>query len=326
MLSEDKYFIFDRPKDVNLKYVVKQVLYPIASLWYRFLLLLARPKQTKKKYNVSVCAIFKNEAPYLREWLEFNHIVGVEHFYLYNNDSDDNYIQILQPYIDSGLVTLIDWPGTQQQMPAYHDCIAKFAEETKWLGFIDIDEFIIPKQEDNIFNVLEKFSNYGSVAIYWRLFGSSGYIGRDVKGLVAEDFVVCWPKYLDIGKCFYNTSFAVNINSAKNIFFGHKFWVSVFGIDIPPVNCFGKLTFWEHDLVGNDDFPIQINHYFSKSYKEYCLKKIRGDAFFEINPRDDEYFYRHEMKCTAVDYSAYKYLVKLKLAMNNYDDNDGGNL
>ena len=45
------------------------------------------------------------------------------------------------------------------------------------------------------------------------------------------------------------------------------------------------------------------------------MKRSKGDVYFEINPHDEEYFYEHEMKCTSTDYSAYKYLVKLKLKM-----------
>jgi len=291
------------------------LLYPVACLWYRFLLLTAGKKQASKKYNVAVCAIFKNEAPYLREWIEFNHIVGVEHFYLYNNDSNDDFQNILQPYIESGLVTLKDWPGAQQQMPAYYDCFEKFAKETKWLGFIDVDEFVVPKSTNNLYEFLQKFECYGAVNMYWRIFGSSGIVERDIKGLVTEDFIVCYPKLSDIGKCFYNTVFDINISSAKNIFWGHKFWVSIFGCDIPPVNCFGKLTFWECDPVKNVEFPIQINHYWTKSYKEYEKKSARGSAFHKKNWKTIDSFFENDGRCTAVDYSAYKYLVKLKLAM-----------
>ena len=37
------------------------------KLRYRFV----HVKPQDKKYNVAVCAIFKNEAPYLKEWIEF---------------------------------------------------------------------------------------------------------------------------------------------------------------------------------------------------------------------------------------------------------------
>ena len=105
---------------------------------------MANSKYVDKKYNVSICAIFKNESYYLREWLEFNHLVGVEHFYLYNNNSEDDYLRVLNPYIKKGLVTLIDWPHNQKQMESYIDCINNYSSESKWIGFIDIDEFIVP--------------------------------------------------------------------------------------------------------------------------------------------------------------------------------------
>lgn len=38
---------------------------------------------------LSIGAIFKDEAPYLAEWIEFHRLVGVEHFFLYDNLSTD---------------------------------------------------------------------------------------------------------------------------------------------------------------------------------------------------------------------------------------------
>ena len=35
----------------------------------------------QKKYTVAVCAIFKNESVFLKEWLEYHLLIGVEHFY-----------------------------------------------------------------------------------------------------------------------------------------------------------------------------------------------------------------------------------------------------
>src|SRR4029077_12293973 len=69
-----------------------------------------KPTDSPKKYNFSICAIFKNEAAYFREWLEYNLLIGVDHFYLYNNGSTDESASILEPYIQKGVVTLIDWP------------------------------------------------------------------------------------------------------------------------------------------------------------------------------------------------------------------------
>ena len=39
---------------------------------------------------LAATAIFKNEAAYLAEWIEFYRLIGVEHIYLYDNCSTDN--------------------------------------------------------------------------------------------------------------------------------------------------------------------------------------------------------------------------------------------
>ena len=63
------------------------------------------------KGYLSVCAIYKNEARYLAEWIEFHLLAGVEHFFLYDNDSTDDHREVLAPYMRAGLVTVTDWPG-----------------------------------------------------------------------------------------------------------------------------------------------------------------------------------------------------------------------
>lgn len=321
MKQEDKYFIYDRPYNSNLKTFIRNCYYRIMALCYKCVYFFIKKEAiVEKKYNVTVCAIFKNEAAYLKEWIEFNRLVGVEHFYLYNNNSDDDYAVVLKPYIEANIVTLRDWPHNQQQMECYLDCVSKYSAESKWIGFIDIDEFIVPKAEDNIYAILKKYENKaGAVLIYWKLFGTSGRINRDIAGLVVEDFTVCWPKYCDIGKCFYNTRFDLSSSPKYLVGLHHRLWTKTFGLNMPPVNIFGHFSYGTFNSADRNDFPIQINHYFTKSYCEYAQKKSKGDVYFNINPHDEEYFFLHEQKCTATDYSAYKYLIKLKKAMQTND-------
>ena len=318
MIRSNKYFICDNQTEVNIKWKICKLIATVRTMYYKIRLIWSSPKIISKKYNVAICAIFKNEAPYLKEWIEFNHIIGVEHFYLYNNNSDDDYHTVLKPYIANGLVTLIQWPFNQKQMECYMACIKEYASETKWLGFIDIDEFIVPKSTDSVYDFLKPFEKKaGAVNIYWKIFGTSGKVDRKLSGLVSEDFTVCWPKYMDLGKCFYNTAYGFDSNSKHVVQLHHKFWANYKGIDIPPVNIFNEICVGNRNIAKTQEFPIQINHYFTKSYKEYVLKRAKGDVYFEINPHDEEYFYEHEMKCTSTDYSAYRYLIKLKLKLGS---------
>ena len=264
IIKEGKYFIYDTAQKSGLKKIAKDVCYNMISAFYRMKMSFITTKSEDRKYGVSICAIFKNESPYLKEWIEYNHIVGIDHFFLYNNNSEDDYISVLQPYIDNGIVTLCQWPHNQKQMECYMDCIENYSSETQWLGFIDIDEFIVPKSTDNIHDFLKPFEKkYGSVMIYWRLYGSSGLMNRDLSDYVSESFTVCWPKYCNIGKCFYNTRFGFDKTSKHTNQLHHRFWANWKGKDIPPVNIFGKICVGTRNVANTSDSPIQINHYFN---------------------------------------------------------------
>ena len=176
MKKENDYFIFDKPLEYSHFQFLKNIYHHFVLSYYKLLLNICKPKKIEeKKYKVSVCAIFKNEALYLKEWIEYHRIVGIQHFYLYNNNSDDDYKEVLDPYIDEGIVTLIPWPHNQAQMEAYKDGIKKFSCESEWITFIDIDEFIVPVIENNIYEILKPFQKNRPVVIgYWKMFGTSG--------------------------------------------------------------------------------------------------------------------------------------------------------
>lgn len=316
--KENKYLIYDKPKCINVKYLIKRLLNYIDRIRYKVQYLLYRPqkKQRNYKYNVSICAIFKDEADYMKEWIEFHKIVGVEHFYLYNNNSSDNYYEILKPYIDEGIVSLKDWPKPQSQMAAYEDFMNTQKEETKWVGFIDLDEYVVPNDENNIYDILKKYDNSRPVIlIYWKYFGTTGKKNRDINGLITEDFVISWDKYADIGKFFFNTKYDYIPDYKKNGFM-HYMWAGCGRKKLPPVNVFNKVCTWGNNPVCGKRMPMQINHYVIKSFDEYTQKKARrGGGVHPIGMHDYDYFYEHEMKCCDTDFHIYKYLIKLKLAM-----------
>lgn len=137
------------------------------------------------QYDLSICLIFQNEAPYLKEWIEFHRLLGVDHFYLYNNLSTDNYQQVLKPYIRKGIVDLVEWPhpadNVQEwdkiQVAAYQHAWLKAIGQTKWLAFLDSDEFLFPVRHTNLPKFLtryEKENHIGGVCVNWVMYGTSG--------------------------------------------------------------------------------------------------------------------------------------------------------
>lgn len=132
------------------------------------------------KYELSACAIFQDEAPYLQEWIEYHRMLGVQHFYLYNNNSSDNFREVLKTYVKKNIVEIIEWPSASNvsfdpvQRGAYNDCIQKVKKDTRWLAMIDIDEFIVPVHTNNLQELLKNYSSAGGLQIFWQFFGTSG--------------------------------------------------------------------------------------------------------------------------------------------------------
>ena len=316
---EDKYFIFDKPINNSLKECLKTIYLYFRANFYKLYLIVAKKNQIKcKKYKVSICAIFKDESKYLKEWLEYHIIVGVDHFYLYNNCSSDEYDDVLQPYINQGIVTLIDWPYEQSQIQAYENCIKCFSDESHWIGFIDIDEFVVPIKTNNIYDFLQKYEKkYPAVLIYWRVFGTSGHITSEQNELLTEKYFLAWEKLNNIGKCFYNTNFEYAFNNEKNACLHHVFWGKVNNVAVPPINCFGKITYYRLHLANKKEVPIQINHYVTKSLEDYYKKCEKSDVFFKENPRYHNRAFEIDLYSTKPDYKIFRYMAKLKINMQS---------
>ena len=121
------------------------------GLWNAMKLKLQMKKNhAEPQFYLAVCAIAKNEGPYFQEWIEWHRKQGVEKFYIYDNESTDGTKEILQPYVDAGIVEYTFWPGKKMQLPAYDDCFERHRTETRWLAVIDLDEYIVPVKDGSI--------------------------------------------------------------------------------------------------------------------------------------------------------------------------------
>ena len=215
-------------------------------------------------YFISLACIIKNEAPYLKEWIEYHKLIGVEHFYVYDNESDDNTKEVLQPYIDSGILTYLFFPGRDMQDVAYEHCSKHFGQETKWLMVLDLDEFLVLKQKRTIREFMVEFADCSQVSIHWMIYGSSGHVKAPQGGVLAN-FKAHADKPVFSPKSIFNPRTVVGWGS-------HYMWVcgkwvneakEEFGLsrEICPTN------------------KAQINHYIIKSWEEFYNRKVaRGRA------------------------------------------------
>lgn len=139
------------------------------------------------KPYLTIAAIYRNEGRYLREWIEFHRLVGVERFFLYNNESTDDHMEVLRPYIDEGVVVWEDFPGFPPQLKCYQHVIDTRREGARWIAVIDIDEFLFSPTGRPVPEILRDFEDYPGVAVNCTVFGTSGH-QTPPPGLVLENY------------------------------------------------------------------------------------------------------------------------------------------
>ena len=131
------------------------------------------------EHKLAIAAIVKDEAPYIEEWMDYHILAGVDYFYIYDNDSSDDLRGKLQRYIDAGKAEYHYYPGRYRQLEAYNDAIRKHKFDSKYIAFIDIDEFLLPLQQELILDIVEETMSMddstAGLAINCKSFGSSGH-------------------------------------------------------------------------------------------------------------------------------------------------------
>lgn len=159
-----------------------------------------RAGEPSPRWYLSAMTVFKNEAPYLDEWLAFCVLEGFEHILLYDNGSTDNFRSVLEPWIAAGIVELLDWPlhwKSGAQTKAFLDALGRLRGRTRWAAFIDIDEYLFSPTGSRVSDVLRQYEDYAGVVVNWQCYGTSGHKSRP-PGLTIESYIrrarSDWPR------------------------------------------------------------------------------------------------------------------------------------
>jgi hypothetical protein len=139
--------------------------------------------------KTSIVSIFRDEAKFLKEWIEFHRIIGVDKFYLVNNNSSDNFLEILEPYIKQNIVVLsnisVETSGNGNGIQNENVIVNHWIQELNriikscdddWVIHVSIDEFLYPTHKNNIKEILGDYdNNVGEISVNWVLFGNNNY-------------------------------------------------------------------------------------------------------------------------------------------------------
>jgi hypothetical protein len=218
---------------------------------------------------LAACSLYLNEARYLREWLEFHRLVGVERFFLYDNGSTDEHAEVLAPYVESGIVTIHRWePSPPDQREVYEDCLRKHRHDARWIVFLDIDEFLFSPsagpREGSVAALLGEYERWPGVGVNWAMFSHSGH-RTTPEGLVIDGYRLRDTADTGLVKSIVDPLRAVHCESAHT--FTYDRGLPVDENHWPIAQAQTKSTSFEH---------LRINHYASRSEEELQEKVNRG--------------------------------------------------
>ncbi|MEA2026263.1 MAG: glycosyltransferase family 92 protein [Chloroflexota bacterium] len=220
--------------------------------------------------GLGVVVIIRDEAPYLTEWLAYHHALGVQHFFIYDNGSTDELHEVIEPWVNHGLVTLAHWPLPGGQIDAYSHALRFYGPSVDWLAYFDVDEFVVPLVDDDIPTLLARWPDAADVRIPRVDFGFSGH--RTPPGELAIE------AYTEVADVFgRDPSKAPRVKTVLQ-----PRGISAVGIhtatvaDAPlsadgqpvPTETVGKAC-WDY---------AQLNHYYTRSLEEFEDKRFRGSA------------------------------------------------
>lgn len=217
---------------------------------------------------LAACLCFKDSSAYLHEWLLFHWVQGIGRFYLFDNESSDDFRKVLQPWIDASIVSLHSWSGRGQQRAIYNHCLTLVPPNVEWLAFIDDDEFLFSPTGACLPEVLAPFKDNAGVAASWVLYGS-GQIEKRSDDWVIDRFTRRAPGPDPHVKCIVNPR---RVLRSKVI--GHMFEPQP-GFQI--VDERGRPLSEPRNEHPSAD-KLRINHYLVKSWEEFAQRRARPQA------------------------------------------------
>lgn len=235
--------------------------------------------------RICVVAIVKNEEPFLDEWLIYHRLIGVDHFFIYDDDPELPLKNFFKPH--SSYLTIVDWygkdkdlPGRNNQTKAYWHAVENYITDYEWVAFIDGDEFIVlPAWDDQIYKFLDEFEDAGAISLNWHVFGHNGHY-ETPEGLITAALTRRMKKPNTNVKTITRTKNIKSINTAHFCRIDSGLWFDA------------NHKMYNDSLYEGKTSKGYINHYQCRSFKHWMARCERGDVNFSGKDTPDEQIWR----------------------------------
>lgn len=141
-----------------------------------------------KVHEMCVCTMLRNQAKFLKEWVMYHGHIGVQHWFIYDNNSDDDLENVIKTLVEANYnVTRHVWPWIKSQEAGFSHCALRARGTCRWIGFIDVDEFLHLPSSFTLLDVIRNDthvdSRVGEIRVPCRSFGPSGLKQSPVEGV-----------------------------------------------------------------------------------------------------------------------------------------------
>ena len=247
-----------------------------------------------KKYYLSACVLIRTINPFmLAELLLYHRLIGVEHFYIFDNRSIYDLSYILKAMNDVSLY-ICDGENSQESVliSVYNYCLNRCRDETEYLVFIDDDEFInFNDKYQSIPEIIKEFKEPDALMMNWLFMGCGNYRVRPFDKLMIESNTFSAKSFDKQTKGIYKTSSVLKFSSPH---FGD------FNEGARIIDGSGKVCPYPKGFHILTEFPvIWEHHYFIQSRNEFRLKCDRGHVV-QANKRKFEEEIESNKDCSAV--------------------------
>ena len=245
-----------------------------------------------------ILCIAKTEEKYIEEFVRYHLAIGFTKIFIFDNEEFPTYKKLLKPYNEYIEHFHLPIPGCQQKMlDSFVNNVLPNAKFTHIIH-MDIDEFIVLKKHKNIIEFIKDYikNDCEAIAINWRFFGSYTSSSDETQP-VTQRFTMCEKKA---------NRHIKTISAIDNIAKIYPHHVILNKGSIKRTNGETIRCWWDvNEDKDIDTSVIQMNHYKSKTWKEFKdVHSRRGDVnhfFFDTPTMPRELMRQHFFDCDKND-------------------------
>lgn len=236
------------------------------------------PDGARQGKGVAICAVAKDEDPYLEEWANHHLSLGVSHIYLYDNNDVET--EAVRKIAGMANVTVIPLHGGNalkaigNQAGLYTEAYRMFGGQYEWMGFLDLDEFVtVDCGNIEAFLASSIYDGVSVVHLNWRYHGDNGlarYDSRPVQTRFKEPSPID-VKYSDpdnMENRYVKSFVRTGIPDMKMDIHSPRFFGALCR------NAAGRFQYASRTLMDIEHRFARVEHYGTRTIEEYIRRRI----------------------------------------------------